>query len=324
LSGSQYRFVTLDTTAKEEMVNVMLELRSKTFASGEPVKARLKSAVMLNADISPVTFPLANGASPLYAPLVHGGTKKTSNSSRKKKNSTNNKSKNSNAQNKVIKGGKEDQDGNGDSSRSINGNVRSIQKPKGKKSGSPRQEPGSKQSKGPKQAAPTLGEDHFPALPSDDIMNKNKVEVEKLPEESLEDNNAKEARRSSDSASTATTSSSSSSSKNTGSGQPSLGGYAAALLKPAPLVKETTTEKPMSLSNTAPSVAKKVSNTNGEKNVQSNQRGIQGTPSIQNKKENTTEPMMRKVQAPSWGGGRSFADVLRKESSAASAHQQSA
>ena len=319
---AHYRFVTLDTTSKEEMVNVMLELRSKTFVSGEPVKARLKSAVVLNADVSPVTFPLANGgASTLYAPLVQGGTKKSSNGNRKKKNSANNKSKNSNTQNKASKGGKEDQDGNGDSSRRINSNVSSILK--GKKNGSPRQETGSKQTKGSKQAAPTLGEDHFPALPSDDMMNKNKVEVEKLPEESM-DSDTKEARRSSDSASTATTSSSSSSSKNTGSGQQSLGGYAAALLKPAPLVTATPTEKPKSLSNTAPSLAKKMANTNGDKMVQSNQKSIQGTPSKQNKHENAAAEPMKKVQAPVWGGGRSFADVLRKEASAALVHQQSA
>ena len=299
----------------------MLELRSKTFASGEPVKARLKSAVVLNADVSPVTFPLANATSALYAPLVHGGNKKSSHS-RKKKNSANNKNKNSNAQGKASKGGKEEHDGNGDSSPRNSNIVSSIHKPRVKKGVSPRQEPGSKHTKGSKQIAPTLGEDHFPALPSDDLMKMNKVEVEKLPEESMEDSDTK-ARRSSDSASTATTSSSSSSSKNNGSGQHSLGGYAAALLKPAPLVKATMTEKPMPLSHVETSLTKKMANNYGEKKVQSNQRSITSVPSTQNKQEKAAEPMM-KVQAPSWGGGRSFADVLRKESTSASAYQQSA
>ena len=44
------RFVTLKTTSRDEMVDIMFELRQKKFESGEPVMARLKSGVAVNRD----------------------------------------------------------------------------------------------------------------------------------------------------------------------------------------------------------------------------------------------------------------------------------
>jgi hypothetical protein len=297
------------------MINVMLELRSKRFQSGEPVKARLKSAVVQYADVSP--FQLANDASSMrYAPQLHGGNKKSG--SKKKKNVSSKSKNNNNAQSKVARGGKDQH-----ASDSPHGNGNNVHKQKSKKSGSPRQDSRSKHTKGSKQTPPTLGEDQFPALPSDDLMNKNKVEVEKLPEQGLEDDD-REARRSSDSASTATTTSSSSSSKNTGSSQHAIGGYAAALLKPAPPVSATTIEGPKLVSRTETNVVKKMDQNNFEKKpLRSNDRSLQNRSKERNMNENSDEPVI-KAQPLAWGGGRSFADVLRKEAWAASACQQSA
>lgn len=59
------RFVTLDTTSRDEMMQVMLDLRSRTLL-GEPVKARLKTAATptnstVNLDI---TFPAIHNTMP--------------------------------------------------------------------------------------------------------------------------------------------------------------------------------------------------------------------------------------------------------------------
>jgi hypothetical protein len=291
------------------MVNVMLELRGKSFESGEPVKARLKSAVLLNPDVSPFTFQLGNvGASLLY-PNPHGGSKR---SSKKKKNASSKSKNNSNTQIMIAKGGKQQNDGNGDGSRRDASNDIAGRRQRSRKGGLPEQGSQSKGTRVSKQAPPTLGEDHFPALPSDDLMNKNKVEVEKLPEQSLEDHGMK-TRRSSDSASTATTTSSSSSSKNVSSGLHSIGGYAAALLKPAQPGKVAATHEPMPANRTSTKTGKKV-----ESNSKEKYGGPSHEISVENRAEklNMTEKASDEAvlaQPPCWGSGRSFADVLRND-----------
>jgi len=297
------------------MVNVMLQLRSKKFQSGEPVKARLKSAVVANADASPVVLPFTNTGPLLFGAQLYGGNKKGSN---KKKKSAGNKGKNGNG--KTAKSGKEQHDVSGDHPHQNVDNGSNVQKSKGKKNASTKQEQRSKSSKGSKQVPPSLGEDQFPALQSDDLMNKNMVEVEKLPEHGLGEDE-KKAIRSSDSASTATTSSSSS--KNTGTSQPSMGGYAAALLKPAPpAVKVQIPEESKTVTKTETGVGKKQEKTSVDKNVvRPKERSTSTKPS---KQQSMEEPIVNRTQVPSWGGGRSFADVLRKEAAAVTTCEQSA
>jgi len=89
-------FVTLDTSSKDEMVNVMMKLRSKKFPSGDPVMARLKSL----ASASPLS---ANAAiynptvSTLYAPQFFNNDGATNgNRNGRKKRSSNNRKRNSN------------------------------------------------------------------------------------------------------------------------------------------------------------------------------------------------------------------------------------
>lgn len=308
----------MDTESKEDMINVMFELRSKKFPSGETVKARLKSAVAVGADVSPVNYGYSPAdSSVLFVPQLQGnrqqsGNKKGQGNKKKKNNSSGtNKGKNSVSQNKNAKDGKN----NGNTQRRNNSNnnngPKKQQNNNNKKTNGQRQDGRTDASKAPSQAPPTLGEDQFPALFSDDLGNDKKIEVEKVPEHRPEDDLDKPS-SGSDSASTATTTSSSSSSKNASS---PIGGYAAALLKAAPPMKPKPAEaKDASAQTSKDSFAKK-----GEKKV------VDSVPK-NGAKKNTNQssraaesfPMPAvSVQPPSWGGGRSFADVLRKEAAAA-------
>jgi len=320
-------FVTMDTTSKDDMIHVMFELRSKKFPSGESVKARLKSAVVVTSDFSPsnIRFTRTDAAMP-FAPQIQGGNKKMgqgSNTGKKRKNNASkNKNNNSTApsQNKNTKGGK---NGTGSQRRNNNNNpANNGQKQNNRKQGAKQDD----RSKAPQQAPPSLGEDHFPSLCTDDILNKNKIEVEKLPEQRPEDEMDK-ARTSSDSASTATTTSSSSSSKNHQSSQQLVGGYAAALLKAAPPVPpKPVVEQKEESSRQVPMAEKKDGKKSNDQKTsgQSKEKGSvvrkdSGKKNVNQKAaESKATPVASLiVQPPSWGGGRSFADVLRKEAAAA-------
>mmetsp|Transcript_65834 Transcript_65834/g.189814 ORF Transcript_65834/g.189814 Transcript_65834/m.189814 type:complete len:517 (+) Transcript_65834:82-1632(+) len=291
-------FVTMDTESKDDMIHVMFTLRTKKFPSGEAVKARLKSAVVATPDVSPVNYRYVNTEAPaLFAPQLQAGTKKAG--SKKKNNGS--KGKNGNAQNgKTKNNGNAQRRNNASATKKQNGNKKNPSRADGKNA--------------TPQNPPTLGEDQFPSLPSDDVVNKNKVQVEKVPEQRPEDDMEK-ARTSSDSASTATTSSSSSSSKNP---TQVVGGYAAALLKAAPPAKPA--DKKAKEDSSTPSQKTKKSTepkTTISKDKTRQEKGRKGP-----KKENDQANAAVNVQPPSWGGGRSFADILRKEAAASTATEQ--
>lgn len=309
------------------MINVMFELRTKKFSSGETVKARLKSAVVMNPDVSPVNYYYSNAdATQLFVPQLqggrqHGGNKKMEQGGKKKKNSPNGsgKGKSNGAQNKTAnKGAKND----GTVQRRNNAINSNGTRQNNKKSSTPRQDGKANGVKGPAQKPPTLGEDHFPSLPCDDLANKNKIEVEKVPDHRLDDDDMDMARGGSDSASTATTTSSSSSSKNASTSHQPIG-YAAALLKAAPPMKVQSFEgAPNSQSAKDSSSGKKGAKASSDKKGSSNPKDKMSQKSdAQNnpiKKASEVQTAPLSVQPPSWGGGRSFADVLRiKEAAAA-------
>lgn len=330
------------------MIHVMFTLRTKKFApSGESVKARLKSAVVMNTDVSPPVNYGYTSADASLAPQLppggphpHGGNKKMEHAGKRKKNNPNgsSKGKNINVPNKNAKGVKNSGSSNiGASTQRRNNNNGTRQS--NKKAPASRQDGKENGSKAPAQSPPTLGEDHFPSLPTDDLVNnKNKIEVEKVPDHRPEDDDEMEkARGGSDSASTATTTSSSSSSKNASTSHHQPIGYAAALLKAAPPMKPKPTEE--KAKDFSPSGVKGGSNninsrSGSEKKAPSNPkiktaRKSDARSNSDEKASNGqhTSPSPVSVQTPSWGGGRSFADVLRiKEASAAvaAAPEQSA
>lgn len=302
-------FVTLDTESRDAMVNVMLELRKMKFTSGEPVKARLKFGAVMNSD-APAFVP---GQQMVYAPQSPSPNRYlNSNGSRKNKKKKNNLKPRTNVTSNQNKNGKGNTNTNSRSRRSNGGKQKRT-------NGQDQSKQNTSKDKGRSQQlpAPALGEDHFPALPSEDTLaNSTKIELEKVPEQRPEDDFELEKNRAhSDSASTATTTSSSSSSKQTPQ-QQAIGGYAAALLRAAPPKLQIESEN-----RSTKSEKKNEKKNNGKKKEsepsQPKQTGLNLPEEVE------SSPLL--VQPPSWGGGRSFADILRKEAAAAvAAPQQSA
>lgn len=275
-------FVTLATDSKDDMFDVMMKLQTMKFASGDPVKARLKSsasaspltpnAVVYNPEISTIYAPQFNSS--------NGG----SNSSRKKR--SNNKGRNNNGAN-VNNKSKNNQQNGGIVSKRRNGKERSS---------SPNETPKSR-SKKVIQKPPSMGESNFPSLPPTVDGNSKPFQVEKVPTDDV----MKERQSTSgfsDSSSTATSSTTSTPTESAPSGVVS-GGYAAALLRPAapaPVVtKKLVSEKPRQQQPPAKKTgdnSKKASRIK-EKEIQSNE-----------------QPAVVMVQPPSWGQGRSFADIV--------------
>jgi hypothetical protein len=291
--------VTLDTSSRDDVVNVMFELRTKTYASGERVQARLKSAAVLTND-APANIQGMPGS--LYFPQTRSGGRKN----KKKKNSPKDKnpaSPTANSRGKTNNttrrnnnaGGNKKQDGeNFHPQKSNEYNPTAAKKLQ--------------------QMPPPLGEEAFPTLSTEDETNTGgRTVVEKVPEDRPEDEYEKNRAANSDSASTATTSTSSSASKQTNQ---AMGGYAAALLKapksqPAVETKEQLQRQPQK--ETKKSTGEKAKKTQ----VNPKQTQQQVNPEMRNEK---STPVV--VSPPSWGGGRSFADVLKKEE--AMSAQQSA
>eukprot|EP00934_Nitzschia_sp_Nitz4_P006445 Nitzschia sp. Nitz4//scaffold379_size13322//5353//7171//NITZ4_008978-RA/size13322-snap-gene-0.11-mRNA-1//1//CDS//3329549706//6435//frame0 len=308
-------FVTLDTNSKDDMIHVMFELRAKTFPSGHPVLARLKSGITMHSDVSPPAYPYMMSEDPMMymqpfdAALPPSNTQATT-----KKNSGKKKKKNGKS--------------NGSNRRSRNGNGQQRRNQKSKKGKSdakslPEQPPAP-----PAQTAPAMGEDHFPAL-AEDPNSRKKVQVETVPQRQ------EKARRSSESGSTATTSDSSSASKPVPGAvpPPTMGGYAAALLKEAPPGKPAATPNNNSTTSNDEKSTKDNSNSNNnnsrnQKQQQqqvkkeqrpkaksdTNQKSVAAKPTSQATTSTTTTS---NPKASAWGRGPSFAEVLRKETGVA-------
>jgi hypothetical protein len=271
----------------------MFELRTKTYASGERVQARLKSAAVLAND-APANIQGMTG--PLYIPQTRSGRK-----NKKKKNKTptsptvNSRGKTSNTTRR---------NNNAGGNKNKNGEKSQPQKSN---------QSNATAAKKLQQTPPPLGEEAFPALPTEDESNTggNKV-VEKVPEDLPEDEFEKNLANS-DSASTATTSTSSSSVyKQTNQ---AMGGYAAALLNKSQSTVETK-EQPQ---QQQPQKEIKVITGTKAQETQENAKQTQQQANEEKRNEILT-PVV--VSPPSWGGGRSFADVLKKEQAMAASAQQ--
>lgn len=102
-------FVTLDSSSREEMVNVMMKLRTQKFPSGETVKARLKSSAAASTSsplsANAVIYTHPSVVSTMYAPQFNsnnsgnsGGSSSSSSNGRKKR-SSNSKKRNNNRDN---------------------------------------------------------------------------------------------------------------------------------------------------------------------------------------------------------------------------------
>ena len=142
-----------------------------------------------------------------------------------------------------------------------------------------------------KQKAKTpisLGEDNFPTIPQDKQVEWEPDTMQKeLDLTEYEESSSKSSvSKSSDAASTATTVSSS-----VDSCRKAFGGYAAALLKPSPTPVPST--KTVAPATKVPVTAK----------------STKATPLTQVSVE--SEPVAIVIQPPSWGQGRSFADIMR-------------
>jgi hypothetical protein len=250
-------FVTLDTTSRDEMMQVMLDLRSRTLL-GEPVKARLKTAATptnstVNLDI---TFPAIHNTMP--------SSPSSSSPSRVSKK-----------RNKHRRRGK---------------------KPKESQKAAP-STPKKKeqQQETTTKAPPKLQEElHFPALETpavDNIVDKVGC-VEK---------GVGLKQPSADGASTATTASSVTSSTSSPT-VVAAGAYAAALLKAAPPKTEVRPTKNGSVD----------SNNYNKKSKESTTDKLNGKSVA--KSETVEEPKEEVAAIPmTWGSGRSFAQVLKKE-----------
>lgn len=222
------RFVTLDTTSRDDMMNVMLDLRKRTLL-GEPVKARLKAAATPTSsfvDTSAIMFPSLHSAPP-----------QDSSPSRNKSNKNR---------------GKKQQNGKPKPSRTRkknNPNANSKQKQQQQQPPSSPSTPKRQQSEEPakkKDVAtapppPKLEEEsHFPALASVAVDNiADKDNVDKVA-------GITKTASTADGASTATTTSNTTSST---ASPPVAGGYAAALLKAAPPKDESIRETKVSNSD---------------------------------------------------------------------------
>lgn len=168
---------------------------------------------------------------------------------------------------------------------------------------------------------PAFGEDHFPSLL---FNNSNKVELDmdeatalkdRVTEEEdkdVEDDDYDEEERKSssgkamsDAASTATMTSSSSSSESTGK-KGLVGGYAAALLKAAP-----ASHLQPKFSEPVPAVeTKKIAEMGLEDKLQAVETSMSDeSQPQQEEEEEVATPMV--ITPPAWGGGKSFADVLK-------------
>lgn len=363
-------FVTLDTSSRDEMVNVMMKLRTKKFPSGDSVKARLKSSVSGLATPSPLSANAVIYTHPkvstMYAPQFHNNnnnntnTNGSSSSNSRKKRSSNHKGRNNNG------------NGNRDSNNASNNGNYSNNKAKNQQvaaNGGQQQQSKRKNSKdesstilSPSSSSPSsqnipknninssnsskvtvtvvkklqsqppsisMGEVNFPSLPPTTDDNSKPFQVEKVPTEDEMMRGGEKGRHSggfSDSSSTATTTSTSSTTTKDAPSSSGIvtGGYAAALLRPAAapapatLVKNTTTtsttkkakeqkQESAKQHKQQPQRSSTASN-NGKKNHNKNKEETSSILPTESSVDD--QPVVVSITPPSWGRGRSFADVL--------------
>jgi len=221
-----YRFVTLDTTSRDDMLYAMMSLRSQ-YLGDEPVKARLKSQVLtVDPAAAPVlpNMPYGNayGHPSSVVSSQEGGAAPTKGKGRRKKrsknNSSSNKGNNNNNASKASNSGSDQGNKNGkkNDKQNKNANSSSHQNTKTGKTAATKKA----------QPKPDLSAASFPAL-SDGAP---KVEVVVDEGSSMSSSASSKKASGSDTASTATSLSSSSSGKQ----QVVSGGYAAVLLKAKP------------------------------------------------------------------------------------------
>lgn len=262
-------FVTLDTSSRDDMLNVMFQLRSKTL-NDEPVKARLKSSVrQIDTSAAPPLPVLMSTSTSMTQLSSYDHQHPTPNKKKKKKRSKNKNNKKSANSSTPVRNGA----GNTRTGSSIT----------------------------PKKIAmeqPVLTGAEFPAL------NQNKVKLVVVDSEKMDEPIS--TKSVSDAASTATTTSSSSLSDT----KKQVGCYAAALLKAKPVKVEIETKKD------------KGSKSQGDadrahKENRASDRSSAGDRQKDEYKSAPAAPVV--IKPPSWGGGRSFADVLKKEEAAAKA-----
>ena len=199
---SAHRFVTLDTTSRDDMMSVMLDLRSKSL-KGEPVKARLKSAS------TAATSPFApRSAMTAFDPNALAFPAPPVSPPRKQPN---------------LKPKKQQQSKNLSNPRGSRARRKTSVTTTTTKQ-QPQQPPSSPKKADPPTPPKLQEESHFPALVDPPVAVDNIAEK------------VGQTMKSSDAASTTTTTSSTTSSSDR------MGGYAAALLKaPVPTAASTTT-----------------------------------------------------------------------------------
>lgn len=279
------------------MVDVMFELRTKKFESGEPVMARLKAGVAVNRDSMSNFVYFGNDMTTQQTTETTSNRQKNGNGRRNKKKKNNNRSRqgtrnnNANNQNKNTTSNKGKNNGGNNRRSNNDGKQQKKSSEQQKREG----KSNNRKALSEQSAPPNLGEEQFPSLPSEDPL---KIEVEKVPEPGDYAKNPAY----SDTSSTATTSTSSSKSP-----QPpmALGGYAAALLKAAKTKPQATTMTKDTVGQTNKKAIKKTDEkaAKAEAKTTAKPKPIPAT--------ETFTPV--KVQPPSWGHG-SFADILRAES----------
>jgi hypothetical protein len=326
-----FRFVTLDTSSREDMFEVMLKLRTMKYPSGEPVMARLKSSAA--ASISPSSVSVAT-LSPFYnheqvttmfapslvpTPGTNLGSYLTG--AKKKRGSNKNKASGSSRSKNPGQLLQQQQHPSHPSGISSKNKFQKSNSPNQKRTGG---KEGTRQSNLPSTSpkttsnivpdvrleAPVMNEEAFPSLPpSEDSFasgNTNKIEVEKVPDQrsDIDEDELFEKGRGnafSDSSSTATTSTSSTPS----SMQPNIimGGYAAAVMRTAapsgvaPSIKKQTKPTSVVVKRDESKAVARINDETTKKNTQQKQ----------------TRSATVTVNPPAWGNGRSFADVLRPE-----------
>jgi len=285
-------FVTLNTSSRDDMVHVMFALRSKTL-KGEPVKARLKAG-----SVPPPGAPSSPGS--YSSRMVYSGDRNLPYDI-KKYGGKNNKGKYYDQDRRNVNGGKKNRKGNRGSNGSISHNHRET---------SSKEEELQKHETGPTTSnPPQFMESHFPALHPSPLKNTNDTtgaksskskSSNKNKQQAAEDDDEEDVSKTplSDAASTATTSTSSSV---VDSGLATKGGYAAALLKNPPSGSKVASFK---------SLQKEMK---PQSNEPSDDRRVQQRDAIPNEvgRSQSSVEKVEEKKVTGWGGGRSFADILK-------------
>mmetsp|Transcript_4943 Transcript_4943/g.14328 ORF Transcript_4943/g.14328 Transcript_4943/m.14328 type:complete len:545 (-) Transcript_4943:710-2344(-) len=303
-------FVTLATTSKNDMFDVMMKLRTAEYPSGDSVKARLKSSALVASTSTPNSVVFDPNLS--YSPhFRNNGSHSNTGGNSRKKRSSNNKGRSSSSNSSGASSSNKPKS----NQQSITG---ATKRRNGKDEPSPSGRPyqGNAAIKGAKKKVmtkpPSMGESNFPSLPFSTVGNSKSCQVEKVP---ADDEMMQKGRNSansgcSDSSSTATTSTASTPTE-TPPTTVVTGGYVAALLKPAvpaPVNPRNTVEK--SSSQQLSSASEK-----GEEGSKREDSRKVKEGKLPSKKSSDSESVLAEVpavsvQPPSWGKGRSFADIV--------------